>query len=80
MVTKRGASQWPCYKPWAWCLVSSATHFRPGVLGKEGSAMSRIEPSLWEVLNVKSLGHRRWVTPTYKMDIGKIGIKKINEK
>jgi len=28
------------------------------VLGKEGSAMSRIEPSLWEVLNVKSLGHR----------------------
>lgn len=30
-----------------------------GVLSKEGSVMSRIDSSLWEVLGVKSLGHRR---------------------
>ena len=35
------------------------SNIRLGVLGKDGSVMSRIDASLWDVLNVKALGHRR---------------------
>lgn len=35
------------------------SNIRLGVLGTDGSVMSRIDASLWDVLNVKALGHRR---------------------
>ena len=60
--------------------LSSAA--RPGVVGKEGSPMSRIDSSLWEVLNVKSLGHRRGNDPNKNYGYWRlleIGIDKIKK-